>query len=108
MASQNKMNPSPVALSTKTFSSKPSLSSTPKKQSNSLWIDLSSKLANNGKLISDKHKKCLKNDLCLYYSIEDHKLDSCPKKQTMVTSKGHGTSATADTLAAASEKSLEK
>jgi len=108
MASQNKMNPSPVALSTKTFSSKPSLSSTPKKQSNSLWMDLSSKLANNGKLTSDKHKKCLKNDLCLYYSIKDHKLDSCPKKQTMVTPKGHGTSATADTLAAASEKSLEK
>jgi len=38
----------------------------------------------------------------------DHKLDFCPKKQTTVSPKGHGTSATADTLAAASEKSLEK
>ena len=29
-------------------------------------MDLSSKLANNGKLTSDKCKKCLKNNLCCY------------------------------------------
>jgi len=65
-------------------------------------VDLSSKLT------SDEYKKCLKNNLCLYCSAGDHKLDSCPKKQTMVFSKGRGASATADTLAAASEKPLEK
>ena len=71
-------------------------------------MDLSSKLASNSKLTSDKHKKCLKNNLCLYCSVEDYKLDSCPKKQTMVSLKGHSTLATADTPAAASEKPSEK
>jgi len=71
-------------------------------------MDLSSKLASNGKLTSDKHKKCLKNNLCLYCGTEDHKLDSCPKKQTMVSSKGRSASATANTPAAASEKPSEK
>ena len=70
--------------------------------------DLSSKLASNGKLTSDKCKKCLKNNLCLYCGAGDHKLDSCPKKQTTVSPKGHNASATADTLAAASEKTSEK
>ena len=65
-------------------------------------MDLFSKLASNGKLTSDKHKKQLKNNLCLYCSARDHKLDSYPKKQTMVTSKSHST------LATASEKPLEK
>jgi len=46
--------------------------------------------------------------LCLYCGIGDNKLDSCPKKQTMVFPKGCGASATADTLAAASKKLLEK
>jgi len=59
-------------------------------------------LANNGKLTSDKRKKHLKNNLCLYYGAEDYKLDFCSKKQTMVTPKGHSASATA------SEKPLEK
>jgi len=70
-------------------------------------MDLSSKLANNGKLTSDKHKKHLKNNLYLYCSAEDHKLDFCSKKQTMVTSKGCGASATANSLAAAFKKLLE-
>ena len=70
-------------------------------------MDLFSKLASNSKLTSDKHKKYLKNNLCLYYSIEDHKLDSCPKKQTIVTPKGHGALVTANSLATASEKPLE-
>ena len=43
-------------------------------------MDLSSKLANNGKLTSDECKKCLKNNLCLYYSAGDYKLDFCLKK----------------------------
>jgi len=64
-------------------------------------MDLFSKLASNGKLTSDKCKKFLKNNLCFYYGIGDYKLDSCPKKQTTVTLKGHGASAT-------SEKLLEK
>jgi len=71
-------------------------------------MDLSSKLASNSKLISDKCKKCLKNNLCLYCSARDYKLDFYPKKQTMVTPKSYSTSATADTLVAVSEKSLEK
>jgi len=71
-------------------------------------VDLSSKLASNSKLTSDEYKKCLENNLCLYCGAEDYKLDSCPKKQTMVTSKGHSTLATADPLAVASEKPLEK
>ena len=106
--SQNKANPSPAALSTKNLSSKPSLSPAPKKQPNTPWVDLSSKLASNGKLTSDEHKKRLENNLCLYCGAGDHKLDSCPKKQTTVSPKGYGASATADSLAAASEKSLEK
>ena len=71
-------------------------------------MDLSSKLASNGKLTSDKCKKHLKNNLYLYCGIGDHKLDSCPKKQTMVSPKGHGALATTDTLAAVSKKLLEK
>jgi len=108
MASQNKANPSPAASSTKNPSSKPSLSPTPKKQPNTPRVDLSSKLASNGKLTSNEHKKRLENNLCLYCSAGDHKLDSCPKKQTTVSPKGRGASATADTPAAASEKPSEK
>jgi len=108
MASQSKVNLSLEALSAKNPSSKPSPSPAPKKQPNTLWMDLSSKLASNGKLTSDEHKKHLENNLCLYYSARDHKLDSCPKKQTTVSPKGHSASATADTLAAASKKPSEK
>ena len=56
-------------------------------------------LASNSKLASDKHKKCLENNLCLYCDAGDYKLDSC--------SKDHGASATTNSLAAASEKFLE-
>jgi len=107
-ASQNKANPSLAASSAKNSSSKPSPSPTPKKQPNTPQVDLSSKLASNGKLSSDEHKKRLKNNLCLYCGAEDHKLDSCPKKQTTVSPKGCSTSATADIPAAASEKPSEK
>ena len=106
--SQNKANPSPAASSAKNPFSKPSLSPAPKKQPNTPQVDLSSKLANNGKLTSDKRKKRLENNLCLYCGARDYKLDSCPKKQTTVSPKGRGASATADTLAAASEKPSEK
>ena len=51
-----------------------------KKQSNSLQVDIFSKLANNGKLTSNKCKKCFKNNLYLYCRVENHKLDSCLKK----------------------------
>jgi len=71
-------------------------------------VDLSSKLASNGKLTSDKHKKHLENNLCFYCGARDYKLDSCPKKQTTVSPKGCGASATADTPAAASKKPSEK
>ena len=108
MASQNKANSALVASSTKNPFSKPSPSPAPKKQPNTLRVDLSSKLASNGKLTSNERKKRLENNLCLYCSAGDHKLDSCPKKQTMVSPKGCGASATADTLAAASEKPSEK
>ena len=102
MASQNKANTPPVAPSTKNSSSKSSLSPALKKQPNTLQMDLSSKLASNGKLTSDEHKKHLENNLCLYCGVGDHKLDFCSKKQTMVSPKGYGASATA------SEKILEK
>ena len=108
MASQSKANPFPAASSTKNLSSKPSPSSAPKKQPNTPWVDLSSKLASNGKLTSDEHKKHLENNLCLYCGAGDHKLDSCPKKQTTVSPKGHGASAATDTPAAVSEKPSEK
>jgi len=108
MTSQSKANQSPVALSVKNPSSKPPPSPAPKKQPNTLWVDLSSKLASNGKLTSDERKKHLENNLCLYCGAGDYKLDSCPKKQTMVSPKGHGASATADTPAAPSEKPSEK
>ena len=108
MASQSKANPSLVASSAKNPSSKPSPFPTPKKQPNTPWVDLSSKLASNGKLTSGEHKKRLENNLCLYCGVEDHKLDSCSKKQTIVSPKGHGASATADSPAAASKKPLEK
>jgi len=107
-ASQNKANLSPVALSAKNPSSKPSLSPAPKKQPNTLQVDLSSKLASNGKLTSNERKKHLENNLCLYCGAGVHKLDSCPKKQTTVSPKGRGALATADNPAAASEKPSEK
>jgi len=107
-ASQNKANLSSVALSTKNLPSKSSLSPASKKQPNTPQVDLSSKLASNGKLTSDECKKHLKNNLCLYYGAGDHKLDSCPKEQTTVSSKGRGASTTTDTPAAALEKPSEK
>ena len=107
-ASQSKANLSLVASSAKNPSSKPSSSPAPKKQPNTLQVDLSSKLASNSKLTSDECKKHLENNLCLYCGAGDYKLDSCPKKQTTVSPKGRGASATADTLAAVSKKPLGK
>ena len=94
MASQSKASPSLAASSAKNLTSKPSPSPAPKKQPNTPWVNLSSKLASNGKLTSDERKKRLENNLCLYCGAGDHKLDSCPK--------GCGASATA------SEKPSEK
>jgi len=56
-------------------------------------VNLSSKLASNGKLTGDKHKKYFKNNLYLYCGVEDHKLDFCSKKQTIVTFKSYSISA---------------
>ena len=92
---QNKTNSFLAASSTKIFSFKLSPSPTPKKQSNSPWVNLSFKLVSNSRLTSDKHKKHLENNLCLYCGVGDYKLDSCSKKQTTVISKGHDASATA-------------
>ena len=107
-ALQNKANLSSVASPTKNSFYKSSSSPASKKQPNTPQVDLSSKLASNGKLTSDEHKKCLENNLCFYCSTGDHKLDSCSKKQTMVFSKGHSVPVTANPLAAASEKPSEK
>ena len=63
MASQSKANLSSVALSAKNPSSEPSPSPAPKKQPNTPRVDLSSKLASNGKLTSDECKKHLENNL---------------------------------------------
>jgi len=84
VVSQNKANILPAASSTKLTLSNV-LSPTFKKQSNSLWLDLFSKLANNGKLTSDECKKHLKNNMCLYCSIGNYKLDFYFKKQIMAT-----------------------
>ena len=108
MASQNKTNTPLATLFAKNSFSKSSLSPTPKKQPNTPQVDLSSKLASNSKLTSDKCKKCLKNNLYLYCSTGDHKLDSYPKKQITASPKGSSASVTADTLAAVSEKPSEK
>ena len=106
--SQSKANPSLAASSAKNPFSKPSPSPAPKKQPNPPQVDLSSKLASNGKLTSDKHKKHLENNLCLYCGAGDHKQDYYSKKQTIVSPKGHSASTTANTLAVASKKPLEK
>ena len=45
---------------------------------------------------SDKHKKYLINNLYLYCSAKDHKLDFCSKKQTTVIPKGYSATVTAD------------
>ena len=71
-------------------------------------MDLFSKLASNGKLTGNKCKKQLENNLYLYYSVRDHKLNSCSKKQTMVTFKNCSALVTTDFLATASKKLLEK
>ncbi len=71
-------------------------------------MNLSFKLANNGKLTSDKHKKYLENNLCLYYNTKDYKLNSCLKKQTIVTSKSCDASTIANPPAATSKKLLKK
>ena len=84
MASQSKANISAAAPSAKNSSSKSSLFPTPKKQLNTLRMDLFFKLASNSKLTSDEWKKRLENNLYLYYSARNHKLNSCPKKQTTV------------------------
>lgn len=80
-----------IALSAKFILSELSnlLSSTFKKQLSSPQRNLLSKLANNGKLTSNKYKKRVNSNLCLYYRARDHKLDSCPKKQTPITPKVH-------------------
>jgi len=65
-------------------------------------MDLSFKLANNSKLTSNECKKHLENNLYLYCGTENYKLDTCSKKQTMITPKDYSASA------AVSKKSLEK
>lgn len=82
MASQNNTNIFLVTLFAKSFSFN-KLSPTPKKQSNSLQVDLFYKLANNSKSTGNKYKKCFKNNLY-------------PKKQTTVTSKDYGVSIATD------------
>jgi len=62
-ASQSKANPSLAASSAKNPSSKPPPSPAPKKQPNTPRVDLSSKLASNGKLTSDERKKHLENSI---------------------------------------------
>ena len=76
---QNKANSSPVASSAKNPFSKSSPSPTPKKQPNTPQVDFSSKLASNSKLTSDKYKKRLKNNLCLYSPIPRSRPQSFPR-----------------------------
>ena len=76
---QNKANSSLVASSAKNPYSKSSLISTPKKQPNTPQVDFSSKLASNSKLTSDKHKKYLENNLCLYSPVPRSRPQSLPR-----------------------------
>jgi len=71
-------------------------------------MNIFSKLANNGKLTSDKYKKYLEKNLYLYCSVENHKLDSYPKKQTTVTPKGCSTLVATNSFTAISKKLWEK
>ena len=107
MTSQNKVNTFPVASFTKSIPFNISFPAS-KKQPNSPWVDLSSKLANNSKLTSDKCKRHFKNNLYLYYNTVKHKLDLCSKKQTIITPKGLSASTAIDSSVAVSEKPLEK
>ena len=71
-------------------------------------MDLSSKLANNSKLTSNEYKKHLKNNLCFYCGVGDHKLDFCSKKQTTVTLKDHNALVATNLLTAVFEKLSKK
>ena len=73
MASQSKANLSLVASSTKNFPSKSSPSLAPKKQPNTLRVDLSSKLASNGKWYSGS---------CLQETLRKIESDSQDSAQT--------------------------
>jgi len=44
-------------------------------------VDLSDKLGRDGKLNSNKRKRHINNNLCLYCRSKDHKIDGCPRKQ---------------------------
>ena len=44
-------------------------------------VDLSDKLGRDSKLNSNKHKRCINNNLCLYCGSKDHKIDECSRKQ---------------------------
>jgi len=46
-----------------------------------LRVDLSNKLDRDGKLNSNKRKRCIDNNLCLYCGSKDHKVDGFPRKQ---------------------------
>jgi len=70
MAFQNKANTPPVALSTKNPFSKSSLSPTPKKQPNTLQVDLSSKLASNGKLTATSGRSVSKT-ICASIAVQE-------------------------------------
>jgi len=104
---RGKANISSAASATKSFPFNVS-SSTPKKKFNSLQIEFSSKLANNSKLTNNKHKKHFKNNLYLYYSVGDYKLNFYSKKQTTIISKGYSTSAATNPSVAVSQKLSEK
>jgi len=46
-------------------------------------VDLSNKLGRDSKLNSNERKRRIDNNLCLYCRSRDHKVDRCPRKQTV-------------------------
>ena len=46
-------------------------------------VDLSDKLDRDSKLNGNERKRCIDNNLCLYCGSKDHKIDGCPRKQSV-------------------------
>ena len=48
-------------------------------------VDFSNKLGKDSKLNGNERKRCIDNNLCLYCGSKDHKVDGCPRKQSVRT-----------------------